>query len=161
MAREHHDRENLLGDAVAFTRRIEFRTQRGEELFFGLRPNGAASVYLDQDPVYHFNSAGELRRAFVSDALLKAERGQLVTMRRQRPGGEVQLISRAMTSDDATTLLEQIRSSLQAVFNELQEERLQRVGQVPDGVDVRREVVEWLADLLGRELRIADSPHAQ
>ena len=84
MAREEADREDLLGDATAFVERIEWRLPSGDPtaqsdppgqiVFAGFRADDAVSFYFDADPVYHFNAAGQLRRAFCQGLLLKAER---------------------------------------------------------------------------------------
>ena len=69
MAREEADREDLMREATALVQRAEF-SAGGKPVFVGFRTNGAASVFFDSDPVYQFNSNGELRRAFVAgDAL--------------------------------------------------------------------------------------------
>ena len=85
MARESHDREDLLRDATAYVSRMQLAVDLGNgtvEVFAGFHSTGAFSLYFNQDPVYHFNRSGELRRAFVDDELIKAEAGSLVGMRR-------------------------------------------------------------------------------
>jgi len=102
MARHSHDRENLLRDATAFTRRVQFAVDLGDgptEVFAGFRANNAASIYFDQDPVYHFNANGEMRRAFVDGLLIKAEDRHLVVMRREHGESEVAMRSTTMTDD--------------------------------------------------------------
>lgn len=161
MTRQEHDRENLLEDATAYARRIEFRTPTGGELFVGFRTGGAASVYLDQDPVYHFTSSGELRRAYVAGQLIKANRGQLVSMRRERTGGEVQLVSHVMSDERAQQLLDQICHALAEAAKQLERQELVVVGQVPDDADVQGELRQWLAERLASPLAIARSPRAK
>ena len=161
MARHEHDREDLLGEAVAMVERIAWHTPEGVEWFVGFRQTGAASVYFDQDPAYHFNSADQLRRAYVDGQLLKAERGQLRTMHRQRPGGEVQLVSRLLTASEAETLLARLRNDLTQLADQLAGGAFTLVGQVPDDQPVARRVAEWLEQLLADPLSIARTPHAR
>src|SRR5687767_9697141 len=85
MAREVHEREDLLRDAVALVPRIALRLTVDDQLcdvFAGFRGE-SLSLYFGGDPVYHFNAAGELRRGYVDDQLIKAERRRLVFMKRQ------------------------------------------------------------------------------
>ena len=86
MAREHHAREDLLHDAHALVPRILVRIADGQasvDVLAGFRGE-SLSLYFGDDPAYHFNAAGELRRAFVAERLVKAERGRLVTLQRRR-----------------------------------------------------------------------------
>jgi hypothetical protein len=60
--------------------------QEQKELLIGFRVGGEASIYLPHGLACHFNSAGELRRAFYGDLLYKAVHGDFVAIERQ-PGG--------------------------------------------------------------------------
>ena len=67
MARDESDREDLLREATALVERIELAPADAaddEHIVAGFRRDGALSIYFGADPVYHFNSAGELRRAY-------------------------------------------------------------------------------------------------
>ena len=65
MAKDAHDREDLLRDATGYVHRVEFTIPDRDELVFcGFRQCGAFSLYWTQADVLQFNSAGELRRAF-------------------------------------------------------------------------------------------------
>lgn len=160
MARQEEAREDLLRDAVAFVERIVFTSPECAEVFVGFRASGAASVYLDQDPVYHFNSSGQLRRGFVAGELLKADKGKLIAMHRERPGGEVQLVSRVLDPSAAAVLLEQARQQLQALLTSI-EHNAQVIGQVPAERDVRARAIEWLHEIAAAPLEVANSPHAR
>jgi hypothetical protein len=161
MARDEHDRENLLGDATAYVRRIEFRDAEGREVFAGFRTNGGASVYVDQDPVYHFTSQGELRRAYIAGELIKSVGGQLVAMHRERTPGEVQLVSRPLDEVTSKALLLNMEAQLTLLADSLRNQSLTVVGSVPADVDVAAEVLAWLEALLAKEIVIAKSPNAR
>jgi hypothetical protein len=163
MARDETDREDLLRDATAFVERIEFDLSRGTQvlpprIFVGFRRDGGASIYFGSDPVFHLNSSGELRRAYVDNRLLKAERGQLVTMQSVRSAGEVQLQSRALRGDEAIELLQQFARRHQELLEHLSAGRMRIVGQVPLDGNVCGRVVEWLSGM--GTVSIAQSPHA-
>jgi len=161
MARDAQDREDLLRDATAFAARVQMKVFCGEkpiEVFAGFRTGGAVSLYFDQDPVYHFNACGQLRRAFVDNRLIKAEKGKLVSLTRQCGEGEVAMIRLEMTREDqqlfcASALL-QLRDLSQAMSsgeNEIE-------GQVQP-IDHENVVIRLMAFLEPLdEIKIADSP---
>ena len=77
MAKERHDREDLLRDASAFAHRVEFRLPgHSETVFCGFRDNGAFSIYWTPDIVFQFNTTGELRRAFWRDRMIASYKQQ-------------------------------------------------------------------------------------
>src|SRR5262245_11539562 len=103
MGREESDREDLLREATALVERIELAPDfghAGEHIVVGFRANGAASFFFGADSVFQFNAAGELRRAYCGGQLIKASRGQLVSLARQRLENETQLLSRKLTDDE-------------------------------------------------------------
>ena len=162
MARQESDREDLLGEATALVKRIELAPAgnlHAEHVVVGFRPDGAASIYFGTDPAYHFNSLGQLRRAYADDRLLKAERGRLVAMRRVRHGGEVQLQRHELTDGEQIQFLNVMSARLRDLVKQCDDEALAIVGQVPNDVDVLGRVRNWLANC--RDVQIANSPHAR
>src|SRR3954447_20411722 len=103
MSRHESDREDLLREATALVERIEL-TVGGFDLpvVCGFRRDGAASFYFGADPVYQFNAVGQLRRAFVAGRLIKAERGRLVALSRERTENEVALVRHELSAAEAT-----------------------------------------------------------
>lgn len=160
MNRQEHDRENLLRDATAYVRRIELRTPTVREVFVGFRSGGGASVYFDQDPVYHFTSTAALRRAYRAGHLIKADRGRLITMHRERPGGEMQLVGHLMSDQESQQLLVEITRALAELADQIDRAEVTIVGQVPEEADLLGEVKDWLAQLRTGPPTIAPSPHA-
>lgn len=105
MAREESSREDLLAEAVALVPRAEFVVpDEAEPVTVGFRRDGAASVFFGEDPAFHFNAAGELRRAYVGGRLIKAERGRLVALTRLRTATEVQLVRHEMNPTETEAL---------------------------------------------------------
>ena len=93
MARQENPREDLLAEATALVERAELRIAGfAEPIVVGFRRNGAASIYFGQDAAYHFNTANELRRAFIGGTLYKADRGRLAALVRRRTAAEVELV---------------------------------------------------------------------
>ncbi|MCG8585800.1 MAG: hypothetical protein MI757_13925 [Pirellulales bacterium] len=160
MARHEQDRENLLRDATALVQRVEFVMPNSETpVFVGFRRDGCASVYIDQDPVYHFNTANELRRAFVDGQLYKAQGSRLIAMERERSSEEVQLMSRPISDEDATEFLSAMNDSLSDLRRVIESRSVHVTGQVPADADLLGRVSTWLSKL-PEPIAIAVSPRA-
>jgi hypothetical protein len=160
MAREEHDREDLLGEAIALVERIEFETPSGQRIVVGFRANGCASFYFGADAVFHFNSARELRRAHRDDRLYKAEQRQLVALRRERTAGEVQLVRHVCTPAETTAVVEDLETRLETLAAMLASRASAIIGQVPVEADILGRVRNWLIGL-SRPVALAPSPHAR
>ncbi|NOZ40120.1 MAG: hypothetical protein GXP24_07830 [Planctomycetes bacterium] len=165
MASKSQDREDLLRDATAFTTRVQLQVSSGERsevVFAGFRAGGAASFYFDQDPVYHFNSAGQLRRAFVDDYLVKAEAGRLVRLHRQRSDSESALLRDAMTTDEQQTFCCTVLQRLRKLLQRIVEADFVLEGQVQDDEDdkLAENALDRLTTYLKQldEIRVADTP---
>ena len=136
MSRDEQERENLLRDAVAYVTRAEYRPVDAGAIFLGRRANGTLSIYLDQDaaqqqdPVWHFNAQGELRRAFWNGQLYKAEQHQLVKMTRVRTDNETELRAEQLSGDEQAVLLERVRHDITTVITALQTATTQVVGEL-------------------------------
>ena len=159
--RHESDREDLLREATALVERAELLVQvEGEPIVVGFRRDGSLSVFFGPDPVYHFNSTGELRRAYVGGLLYKAESGVLVVLRRERSEREVALVRRELGTQEAKGLLITARNRLAQLGEVLSRGEFQLVGQVPADADVAGRVRDWLS-ALPPLLPLAKSPHAR
>lgn len=159
MARDAHDREDLLRDARGLSPRVELVVGRGSEafaLFAGFRGE-SLSLYFGQDRVYHFNDRGELRRAYLDELLFKAEQGRLLAMSRERSASEVSLVSRELSADEAAALLDELKGRLCALSEKLAAGAYDLVGEEPSGSDAVGRLNGWLG-ARGEEIRIATSP---
>jgi hypothetical protein len=175
MAREESDREDLLREATALVERIELSplpsdahsrgtaplpvpvrdrerasvsagsASKAETIVIGFRADGAASIFFGSDPVYQFNAAGELRRAYCDGMLFKAVRRRLVSLERVRKQNEVQLLRRDLTEAEQDAFVAKIQRLLHAVADALAREQFEVIGQVPAEADVLGRVREWLA----------------
>lgn len=148
MARREQRREDLLRDAVALKPRIQLRAPApplpNETVFAGWRDD-SLSLYFDEDPAYHFNSAGELRRGFIDHCLVKAERGRLVSMQRQRSEDEVTLARRELNDQQCADLLTTIGRHCDALQAALEAGTCTLVGEFPPSSGGLERLKAWLA----------------
>jgi hypothetical protein len=147
MARFTKDREDLLLEATALVPRVMLRmTLLCEpcEVFAGFRGQ-SLSVYFDASPVYHFNRAGELRRAFIDDQLVKAEQGRLVGTVRERSPTAVVLASTPLSGVAVERLAAGLCSRLAEVRGNLNRGEFELVGQTPPGGEGVDRLRAWLA----------------
>jgi hypothetical protein len=159
MAQNESDREDLLREATALTERIEYQVD-GESIVSGFRSDGSGSLFLGVDPVYQFNRRGELRRAYWRGLLVKAEQGNLVSLRRHRTDDEVQLLRHDLSDVETQEFLEEARMHLARTLQRIQSADCQIVGQVPPDGSVDQRVQAWLIQRLDSPLVIARSPRA-
>ena len=160
MARDAHDREDLLRDARGLSPRVQLEMTFSAdvvELFAGYRGE-SLSLYFGQDLAFHFNARGELRRAFASELLLKADGGRLVAMRRERTEAESLLVSRVLDDDAAAELLGDLQRRLRNLAELLAAGDYGVVGEVPANSGVVEKLQTWLGNRAG-PLAIAASPH--
>jgi len=161
MARSESDREELLREAPALVERAEFAIAGFDEpIIVGFRRDGSASFFLGADPVYQFNSAGELRRAYIGGLLYKAERGRLISLRRQRSEIEVALIRNELQSNEADSLLATARATLARLQKALTSGTIALTGEVPPGGDVVRRTLQWLNNLPPK-ISVANKPNVR
>lgn len=159
MAREVYPREDLLRDAKALLPRVQFEVtlaRQKETLFAGFRVQGALSLYFGTEPVYHFNSSNQLRRAHVEDRLIKAEAGRLVALRRQQSQISSELLRQEMSDSEESEFCQSLGARLQELKEALQAKRYTAVGQVPETGDAVGQLQRWLEEF--HEVTIADSP---
>jgi len=160
MAREEHDREDLLREATALVERVQLSVPKfDEDVFAGFRRDGSASFYFGPDRAFHFTSDGKLRRAFGNGLLYKAEQGRLVALRRNRTASEVELHRQALSDAESAAIVEDFRHRAAALTESLDHETCHAVGQVPEGFDVVGRVRAWLVDHAA-QVTIANSPRS-
>ena len=144
MARDESHREDLLREATALVERIEIVSRsNGDSAVAGFRSDGALSIFFGEDPVYQFNAAGELRRAYCDGKLLKAASGQLVELQRVRTENEVQLVRRELSEVELAAFLERMADYIRK-FAAAFPNGFEIVGQVPANADVLGRLQAWL-----------------
>lgn len=161
MARQAHDREDLLAEATALVRRAELITDDAPRpLVFGFRANGCASAYFSADWALHFNSHGALRRAYLDGRLITAERGALFALDRHRTSDEVELRRRPLSPAESAQLLVDAHDRLQALRTALATGAARIRRAVWEQGDPVREIAAWI-ERLPSPLEIAAEPHAR
>ena len=159
MAREVHEREDLLRDATALVPRLQLRLKSVAsvgEIFAGFRSEGALSLYFNTEPVYHFNSGFQLRRAFVGHRLIKAQQGKLIAMQPRRESSSTVLVSHELNSDEMKKFSRKLVEHIELLRTVLHDGDYALVGQVPPEGDALARLAEWVTDFPGVE--IADGP---
>jgi hypothetical protein len=148
----------MLRDARALVSRIMMRIELAggaADVLAGFRGE-ALSLYFGDDPVFHFNACGELRRAFVDDRLIKAERGQLVVLVPDRTQERTELQATPLGNHSQCRLLAVIESQLRELDAVLSANRFVVLGQQPSEGNVLDTLQRWLAVRSG--IRVANSP---
>ncbi len=161
MARQESPREDLLAEATALVERAELLpADAAEPIVMGFRTNGAASVFFDQDTAYHFNSDGELRRAYLAGRLVKADRGRLASLDRHRIAGAVQLVRHDLNAEETDEVLGELHRRLVALRMAISTQRVKLVRQLPEDADVLPRILAWLA-MMSEPIRIARNPRVR
>ena len=161
MARLEHDREDLLAEATALVERMELRVpHETEPVVLGLRRDGCLSIYFAADPALHFNASHQLRRAYCGGELLKAERGQLVGLHRQRTATEVQLVRHERDADAQVQLLASWQSRVELLQAALNRGEVQVMRHVPAELPALDRARQWLS-FIPSPWQVAATPHAR
>ncbi len=148
MARHETDREDLMREAVRLVPRAAWHVpHEPDEVVIGFRGK-ALSVYFGPDPVYHFNEAGELRRAFVDGLLWKAEHGTLLVMQRHRSADATALRSRAMPPSDQRIALQEVGRRLEALADAIALSRAHCHVCVPSDADIAPRLLDTLRSVV-------------
>ena len=158
MARQEHDREDILAEATALVERAECSiAEKAEPIVVGFRRVGAASIYFGSCAAYHFDSAQRLRRAYLAGRLYKADRGRLASLDRRRTGDEVQLVRHDLNDAEQADFLNSMQQRIERFKAAAAAGRIQWMREIPD-IAVRERIVAWLA---GTPERIAIAPTAR
>lgn len=161
MARNESDREDLLREATALVERVEFLLpDEPEPVVAGFRRDGSCSLFFGSDRVVQLNSAGQLRRGFFDGRLLKADKGRLVWMTRERTPTETILHSRELKSDESKAMLQRASELIEGLSSHLRAGTFTLVGQVPPDGDIVQRIIAWRA-ALPLPLQIASAPNAR
>lgn len=161
MARHESDREDLLREATALVQRAEFQLPGEAEPFVaGFRRDGSFSLYCGGDQVVQFNSAGQLRRGYFDGKLLKADKGKLVWLTRERTAEAVLLHSRELAAAEVTQTLERSSQLVTRFCAALAAGTFSLTGQVPPEENIVPRILAWRA-ALPLPLQIAPAPNAR
>jgi hypothetical protein len=158
MARESHDREDLLREATALVRRCELTTpDEPESIVLGFRSPPSFSVYFGGDTHYQFNSQGELRRAYRDPFLYRAQRQRLIRLQRTSDSHSVALLSHELTPPELATFLTTADQRLDRLRANLVTGAFQLTARVPPDAPVIAEATDALDRILA-DFKVASSP---
>ncbi len=157
MAREEQDREDLMREATALVERVEIRVAyETENVIVGFRRDGSPSFFFGADPVYQFNSRGELRRAFVNGLMYKSQSRRLVSLDRKHLADQTRLISLQLDDKATQDFIDAAEQRLRCLANSITELHYELVAKVPTSADVVGRVRASLDGML--PIQIAKSP---
>lgn len=168
MAKQTHDREDLLRDGTAMSVRGRLLID-DVEVFIGFRSQGQLSLYWDQDPVFQFDELGQLRRVFFDSIRLKAQDGRLVRLTKssdeKTPSvGRLRLAGESISDSDQRRILQRLSDCLQQIKQVFEKQSphdgfdtLQCVGATKNEFVSR--VGDWITNL-DRPAIIAHDPSA-
>ncbi len=132
------------------------------ELFVGFRSSGQMSLYWNQDPVFQFNLAGQLRRVFYRGSRYAANNGHLCQLVQdleepQRNVAKLQFHWRPI-AQDALLQIDQSFDRIQETILLCDHLNWNTVGELDDRA-FHAKLVEWLVSRPS-PLSIAASPNA-
>ena len=150
-----------MREATALVVRAELSVPSfNEPVVIGFRRDGCGSIYVGADPVWHFNSDNQLRRAYRGGKLIKAERGRLVSLQRRRLESEVQLLRHRLDDRETEQLLEQTSRHVDQLRRSITSGSCATLARVPDNDEVEARIRAWLESFRG-PIPIARVPGAR
>lgn len=160
MARTEQDREDILREATALSPRAEICSSVfAESLVFGFRSTGGLSLFFGADPVYQFNSAGELRRAYVGGFLYKSMKGRLQRLQRERQANEVNLWQTQLRDDEQGRFLADLNAQCVKLAELLDRGDFELLGEIPAECQSVSRLKTFLENLASPP-KVADRPNA-
>ena len=125
MAVNESDREDLMREAVALSRRVELEIDGfAEPVVIGFRDStGGSSFYFGQDPFFGFDALGRLRRSHSEGALFRTQGTTLARMERRRTGTATELVRKDLSDAETESFLANMHDRLIGVLDSLRENR--------------------------------------
>ncbi len=125
-------------------RRVEVRLPSAPHpLVAGIRPQGWLSLYLGPDPVYQFDAAGRLRRAFRDGRLFRTTGTTLARLARDRSDAETTLWRRDLDDEELQSFQHALHADLDRLACALESSTLTVLRQMPEeGVDLLPELLD-------------------
>ena len=156
MARFEASREDLMGEATALARRAELQLPgEAHPVVAGFRAAGVLSIYFGQDPAYHFNRDGRLRRAFLAGDLYRTQGATLACLTRVRTPADTQLARRDLPPAELGDFLVRMDARLSRLHEAVSSGRAIVLRSVPGDDDLLPELAAALARILELDERLA------
>ena len=106
-------REDLLHDATALSPRLEIAVPgEAEPVVAGRRSDGRWSFYFGEEPAYHFDADGRLRRAFENGELYRSQGTTLARLTRTREAEGTVLARHDLSAEELHAFLTRMRERL-------------------------------------------------
>ncbi|WP_404310051.1 hypothetical protein [Neorhodopirellula lusitana] len=160
MAKQESDREDLLAESINLPRRGRVTGPNSREWIVGWRKDSSLSLFVDADPVFQFNSAGELRRAYVNGRKLAADQGKLCELvRSPNPTGQISLSRQALNGEQFLAVQDRFKRAtdeLQAALSH-PDTKIEAIGVAP--TTLVQSIRDWL-DSSHIPLIVAQTPNA-
>lgn len=145
MARTEADREDLFAELRTFPLRVEWQRLEGEAVVTGgLRGDGTVAIYFGGDPVYRFDGAGRLRRAWVDGALYRTQGTTLARLVRERTPTETVLIRTDLSPEDLAAFLTAMSRRIEAFVRGVREGEYQVRRCVPSEPEAAPAILDAL-----------------
>lgn len=149
MARHEADREDLMRGATALERRCELQVSGlMEPVIAGLRGGGSLSIYFGPDPVYHFDEALRLRRAYAGGFLYRTQATTLARLLRSRTETATELIRHDLDEMELAHFRGEMCQHLETLSNALRSATATLLKSVPEGDDLRPELLDRIEQIL-------------
>ncbi len=149
MARTEADREDLLQEATALRRRVEFVVPGDSQpIVAGIRAGGELSIYFGADSAFHFDAHGHLRRAFADGLLYRTQGTTLARLRRERTPSATTLVRHDLTVDELNAFVTDLRQRLQSVRAAISEGHVRVVRQVPEDDELMGLLIRRIDEIL-------------
>jgi len=156
MSRNESEREDLLREATALTRRVELNVPgEPQPVVAGVRADDVVSVYFGDDPAYHLDGDNRLRRAFAGGRLFRSQGNTLAELTRVRTADSTTLERRDLAPAALEGFLREMRARLAHLRDTLAEGTAQVTRQVPEGDDFLPELTSRLSALLDEPAALA------
>jgi hypothetical protein len=145
MARTEADREDLFAELRTFPLRVEWQRLEGEAVVTGgRRGDGTVAIYFGGDPVYRFDGAGRLRRAFVDGALYRTQGTTLARLVREQTPTETLLKRCDLTPQELAAWLAEMSRRIDAFVREARLGKYQVRRCVPSQPEAASAILEAL-----------------
>jgi len=142
MARNESDREDLMSEATALTRRVELSLPgEPQPVVAGFRASGGLSIYFGPDPVYQFDQMGRIRRGYVDGALYRTQGTTLARLIRHRTATVTELRRHDLTEQELATFLTAMRNRLWGILSAIEQNQATIHRQVPPDHDIVADLI--------------------
>lgn len=156
MARHEADREDLMREATALVLRAELHVDGfPDPVTVGEKRTGGVSVYIGADPVYQFDEAGRLRRAYKGGLLYRTQGDTLAELTRERAEASTVLQRRDLQAAETQQFMESMSLQLGNLVRSLSERRFRLEQQIPADIDVVTRITDFLAQSVLKNLELA------